>query len=105
MYTLSQSIAISNVINCINYVTKFAFFQQIIRNNIKNVLYKKNAYKIIIEINCQILLLIHIAADNLSLGSIMQYKKVNMYKYLKICKISALLTKKCNLYITLSYNI
>lgn len=45
MYTLSQLIAISNVINCINYVIKFALFQQIIRNNVKNVLYKKNAYR------------------------------------------------------------
>lgn len=51
MYMLSQSTAINNVINCINYVTKFALFQQTIKNN---VLYQKNAYKIIIEINCQL---------------------------------------------------
>lgn len=44
MYTLSYSTVISNVINCISYITKFALFQQIIRNNVKNVLYK-NAYK------------------------------------------------------------
>lgn len=52
MYMLSQLTAINNVINCINYITKFALFQQTIENNVN----QKNACKIIIEINCQILL-------------------------------------------------